>query len=248
MANDHLSELMALAGRLIDGEQQGGVREHALAMGLPLSTAHRHVAALVNGGMVQRTARGRYCPGPSLLALAGRIDLHASLAALARPVLRDLAAALHCSAHLGVLENQMVSYLAKAGNDPQIFSREGLQLEAYCSAVGKILLAALPPATLDAYLAEGGFVALTPHTKVLPDLIAQELAETRERGFALDRQEIAEGLNCVALPIVGPNGHICAAISVSSFGWSLDEATQARILQEMQPRVTALSQQIGAPS
>lgn len=247
MASDHLIELMALAGRLIDrgGGQGRSVRDHADELGLPLSTAHRHVATLVGAGMVQRAARGRYCPGPRLLALSGRLALRATMVDLARPLLRELTDVLSCTAHLGVLENQMVSYLVKEGDNGRIFSREGLQLEAYCSALGKILLAGLEPQQREAYLADDEFVALTPYTKVRPDLIAAELDGVHRSGFALDLEEVCEGLRCLALPVFGPEG-ICAAISVSRFDWRLDAAEQALALREMRPRVAALSRQLGA--
>jgi IclR family transcriptional regulator, acetate operon repressor len=249
MTRNSLTDLIALTERLIDRSATapaGRVRDHADALGLPLSTAHRHVATLIEAGMVQRTARGRYGPGPRLLTLLGQTHVHDTLTDLARPVLADLAASLQCTAHLGVLDNQMVSYLAKSGRDPQIISREGMQLEAYCSALGKVLLSGLDRAALDAYLAEDEFVALTPHTKVSPAQIAAELEQVRLAGYALDRQEICEGLFCLAVPVFGPAGRIVAAISVSRFDGLFDGPDQARIAADIRRRVDALSQRLGA--
>jgi DNA-binding IclR family transcriptional regulator len=248
MTRSSLTELIALTERLIDRNATGPVgtvRDHAAALGLPLSTAHRHVAALVEAGMVQRTARGRYGPGPRLLALLGRTQWQDTLIDLARPVLADLAESLQCTAHLGILDNQMVSYLAKSG-DAAVISREGMQLEAYCSALGKVLLSGLDQTALGAYLSDDEFVALTPHTKVSPALIAAELVEVRAAGFALDRQEICEGLYCLAVPVFAAAGRMVAAISISRFDALFDGPDQSRIVGEVRLCVDALSRKLGA--
>ena len=136
------------------------------------------VAAFERGGLVVRGERGRYGAGLGLAELsalyrqAGRF-----LARAGRPELRRLAREMKRTAHLGVLEaDAMVTYLVKeaAGNMP-IFTREMLQLEAYCTGVGKVLLAHLDDSAREIYLAGGPFVSLTDNTLTDPGLLRAEL-------------------------------------------------------------------------
>jgi IclR family transcriptional regulator, acetate operon repressor len=94
----------------------------------------------------------------------------------------------------------------------------GMQLEAYCSGIGKVLLAHLPKAACEDYLAAGPFVALTSRTIVDPDLLRAELANVRHQGFAVDNHEVAEDLRCIAVPLRRPDGEVVAAVSVSQLG------------------------------
>jgi DNA-binding IclR family transcriptional regulator len=196
----------------------GGRSIAALArdIGVPVATAHRQVATLTAAGYLARSATGRHLAGPRLLRLAHLLDEKQVIAHAAATVLHRLAAKVGSIVQLGTLENDMVTYRLKTGRGAQdLFTRTGLQLEAYCSGIGKVLLAHLPPAEQQAYLAAGPFVALTPRTITDPARLATTLIEVRERGYASDDGEIAEDLACLAVPIHAPDGRVPAAISVS---------------------------------
>ncbi|WP_235537515.1 IclR family transcriptional regulator [Sphingomonas sp. Root1294] len=108
----------------------------------------------------------------------------------------------------------MMTYLLKEG-DPAgtAISGPDMQLEAYCSGLGKVLLAHLSKEELDAYLATAPFVALTPSTIISSGALRAELALTRERGYALDQGEMFDGFICIAVPVrIG--GRVVAAISL----------------------------------
>lgn len=197
---------------------------------LPLATVHRLVATLEARGFVARAGRGAIVAGPALLGLARGLDSHAHLASLARPVVAALARRTGSLAQLGVLEGEMVTYLVKEGRARDaLFSREGMQLEAYCSALGKVLLAAQPQAERARYLAGGPFVALTDRTIVDPALLAAEFERVAARGFATDEGEIDSGLACLAVPVRGAGGRVVAALSLSSRG-RIRRTQEARLL------------------
>ena len=185
----------------------------ARAMGLPVATAYRLAASLVSQRYLIAAGNGRYFAGP---AMTGSYSLRPALVAVGRPVVKTLARETGCTAHLGVLDDDMVTYLIKAGRrNPYVFTEEGKQLEAYCSGIGKVLLAALPDANLAAYFANGPFVALTANTITDPEAIAAEIDTVRYHGYARDEEEIALGLRCLAVGIEGPDGHAIAALSIS---------------------------------
>lgn len=108
----------------------------------------------------------------------------------------------------------MMTYLLKEGDHHgAVISKPNMQLEAYCSGLGKALLAHLPREELDAYIATAPFVALTPRTIISADALRAELARVRNRGFALDRAEMFDGFICIAAPI-RVDGRVVAAISL----------------------------------
>ena len=199
--------------------QDGGRRpltEVAAAIGLSRASAHRAASMLQGSGYLIRSRRGYYHAGPMLAALGQAARAEAVVAGIARPILAGLARRLGCLAHFGVFEQDMVTYLLKEGAGKDVlFTRADMQLEAYCSGLGKVLLAAQEEEALAAYLDNGPFVRLTPHTLVEPDDLRREIARARDQGFALDRFEAAEDLFCIAVPLRDGAGQVFAAVSLS---------------------------------
>lgn len=188
----------------------------AAATGLPSATVHRLVRTLETRGFLVRPERGIVVPGPTLTAIAASFGAHDRLAACARPIVRRLAQAARAPAQLAVFDGDMATYLVKEGADSAaLFTREGEQLEAYCSALGKVLLAGLLPAERATYLADGPFVALTERTITDPARLDEELTRAAASGFATDDGEADANLFCLAVPVRGADGAVIAALSLS---------------------------------
>ncbi|WP_420540993.1 IclR family transcriptional regulator [Novosphingobium humi] len=188
----------------------------ATAIGLPVATAHRQVATLVAEDFLARLPARQFGPGKRLMRLIQMFDEKQVIATAAASTLHRLAADLDCVVQLGTLESDMVTYRIKTGAKAgDLFTRVGLQLEAYCSGIGKVLLAHLPEAQREAYLATGPFPALTAHTITSPAKLRQELVQVMRDGLARDMEETAEGLSCVAVPVAMPDGRVLVAISAS---------------------------------
>jgi len=155
--------------------------------GLPFSTVHRISAHLIDRGYVVRLRRGQYQLGPSAFALGRNSSMRRLLTDAGRLFLAKLAKQCRTHVHLGIFEDDMVTYLANASFGRDDFTvREGMQLEAYCSGIGKILLAHLPQPEREAYLSQGDFVALTSNTIVDRIALGRELKTVHERGWATD--------------------------------------------------------------
>ncbi|WP_374346513.1 IclR family transcriptional regulator [Phenylobacterium sp.] len=184
----------------------------ASALGFAPSSARRTLHALEETGLVTRIARGRYAGSERLSALASRIDPHRRLIEAARTPLRKLATATRATTHLGIFDGDMVTYLVKEGS-ASVFTRERGQLEAYCTGIGKALLAQVSRDKLETYL-RGEFVRLTAQTLTEPDALRAEIDVTRDRGFAIDDREMADNIACVAMP-VKLSDRVIAAISIS---------------------------------
>ena len=218
----------------------------AHACGLPRSTAHRLVAPLIAQRYVVILGRGRYFVGPGALALSRGTSWRDLLIALARPLVASLSRQCRAHAHLGLFEGSMVTYAVKQSfGRSRLFSREGAQLEAYCSAVGKALLAQLDEPSLEHYLAQDNFVALTSHTIIDPAALRAEIDASRERGWAAEYGEIMPELGCVAVPVVlGPGGEL-AALSLSFQGDTAEPARMSRHVPAMQDIAGLIAARLG---
>ncbi len=211
-----LKRTLAMLEAVIADDEQCNLTELARKIGMPKATAHRQVTTLVAEGYLMATRGGRHVAGARLLSLLRRLDEKQIIANVAAPLLHDLAARVRSVVQLGTFENDMVTYRIKTGMGADaLFTRIGMQLEAYCSGIGKVLLANLADAAREAYLAGGPFVALTDRTIVEPDRLRAELDVVRRQGFAIDDEEVAPGLRCMAVPLRTSDGRVVTAISVS---------------------------------
>jgi len=211
-----LKRTLAMLEAIVADGGRSSVSELARQIGMPLATAHRQVTTLVAEDYLAPSSGGRHVAGMRLLGLLHRLDEKQIIANVAAPLLDKLASRVRSVVQLGTLENDMVTYRLKTGRGAQdLFTKVGMQLEAYCSAIGKVLLANLPEDRREAYLASGPFVAVTERTIIEPAGLRRELDEVRNRGFAIDDEEIAPGLRCMAVPLRRQDGTVLAAVSVS---------------------------------
>ena len=185
--------------------------------GLAKPTVHRLLAELTGWDVVERTPTGIRL-GMRLFELGQLVPRQRGLLEAAAPFLADLFEATHETVHLAVPDGTEVVYVQKLDGrrGPKVSSRVGGRMPAHCTGVGKALLAFGPPERLGTVL-EAGLTRLTPRTIIAPGLLRTELAATRERGVALEREESAVGITCVAAPVFDADGTAIAAISIT--GW-----------------------------
>lgn len=209
---------MSVLQLVLDGREPIEIDEVSERTGVPVSTAYRYLTTLARSGLVFRAKRGVYLPNPAFLKNLARFDANSILVDIARPALLDLGRELATTVHFGVLEDDMVNYIVKVSHEgTATFTRENQQLEAYCSAIGKVLLAGLPDLEKEAYLASGTFPSLTPKTLTEPDDIRRELGVTQAQGYGVDDAEIDLTLFCLAVPVRDGCGRMLGALS-ASFG------------------------------
>ncbi|CAN5373491.1 IclR family transcriptional regulator [soil metagenome] len=213
---------LEIFNRILMDRGRSRIVDLVVDMDLSRTTLHRLLVELQRHGLAMRIGRGRYDVGLAIARAAPSVTVNGQLAAAARDPLRRLVKSCGLSAHLGVFENDMVTYLVKAPSPTSAveFTRENGQLEAYCSGIGKILLAHLPEDQRSAYLAAGPFVPLTDRTITDPARLSACLRAARSEGHASDEGEIAEGLRCIATPVRLRDGAVVAAISISMTGQS----------------------------
>ena len=185
----------------------------------PKATLYRFLQTLTHQGMLQMDAEtGAYSPGMRLVRLAHSAWALSSLAPIARPHVDSLAALTGETVHLAQLDGGQVLYVDKrnAAKPVDMFAQAGKVGPAYCTGVGKAMLAYLPPDQLEAALSRQSFYRHTAHTLDSPAALRAELEAIRTRGHAFDREEHEAGIICCAVPILSRSGKVLGAISVTS--------------------------------
>lgn len=192
-------------------------KDYCAHTGIPTPNLYRYLDVLIKSGLLVRVRRNHYLPHPNFLKLLAPFDTKKVLGSIVRPLLEQAAPQIQATLHFGVLENDMVTYVAKVDNQEMgLFTQENIQLEAYCSAIGKCLLAALPKNELDDYLSAFEFPRLTDNTLTDPVDIRREIAKTLRRGYGVDNREILDELVCIAVPITLRNSDTIGAVSAAS--------------------------------
>ncbi len=187
-------------------------------LGLNKSTTFRILHQLEEAGYLERSPDSlKFRLGFKLHHLGSLVDGITEIRRLAHPVLEELTKACDETVHLVVLHRGEALYLDKIEGRRaiRVVSRVGMKLPAHCSGVGKILLASLPDGAVGKILKERGLHRFTANTITEREALGRELAGVREKGYAIDSEEIEVGLKCVAAPVRDGNGEVIAAISIS---------------------------------
>jgi IclR family transcriptional regulator, KDG regulon repressor len=185
----------------------------------PKATLYRLVQTLTNQGMLSYDDDlGTYALGVRLVRLAHAAWTQSSLAPIARPYLDELAHKTGETIHLAQLDLGQVLYVDKrnAAKPVDMFSSAGKVGPAYCTGVGKAMMAFLDEAALQASISRQSFHRFTPNTLDTPELLRAELATIRACGHCFDREEHEPGIICCAVPILTRTGRVLGAVSVTS--------------------------------
>ncbi len=217
-----------LLEHLAEAAQPPTLSELSRALGVGKSSVHGLLQALEDLGWVARVGPG-YGIGPGFLDLARRAAATGDLATLARPVLERLAEDLGEAAFVGVSRGETVVVLdwVEGRGDLRLSSRPGLALPRFAGALGKVFLAALPPAGARAALEGVALPRFTERSVTDPAEFLREVEATRARGYAVDDEEYLRGVRAVAAPI-SRGGQAVAALWVAGFATRLTDGRLAR--------------------
>ncbi|MET9491199.1 IclR family transcriptional regulator [Nocardia sp. NPDC006630] len=191
--------------------------------GLPRSTTHRILEQLVRLRWLERTGRD-YVLGPRALGLGGREVGHGALRAAAFPLLQELSVRTERVVHLAVLDGAETCYLDKFGGKAaaRVPSVVGGRVPAHCTAVGKSMLAWLPPEQIDE-LYRGHLATRTARSIHDRDVLHRELIRIRARkGLAFESGECFPQIACVGAAVRSPEGPVAAVSLVGSSQSALD--------------------------
>jgi IclR family acetate operon transcriptional repressor len=226
-----LEVLEALARRR-DGATLSGLSR---SLGSPKSSLLYLLRPMTRLGYLVRSPDGHYRLGPAAFTLAMAALSNRELPEMARPFLEDLAATSGETALLATIAGDAPAavYIDKveSQNTVRYMARIGERRPLYCSAIGKLLLAYLPPVKRQEYLKTTRLKALTPKTPVTRAALRRELDEIRSTGLSVSVDEITLGAAGVAAPVFDRSGEVVAGLVLG--------APSQRVLAE-QPRLAAL--------
>jgi IclR family acetate operon transcriptional repressor len=219
--------------------------ELATRTGIPRPTVFRLLTTLEQAGFVAKLS-GEYQLGVKCFILGNIVASTLDLREIARPHLQRLRDATGETVHLAVLEGWQVLYLERLQSPHPIGfmrSRVGAVVPAYCTGLGKTLLAFRPPDDVEAWLRTQTLKAMTPDTITSSRRLVKELRAICQRGYGVDEQEHELGVRCVAAPITNHAGEVVAAISVAG---PADRMPRPLIESTMAATVAAAARAISA--
>lgn len=198
--------------------------EIAERLGVSRTTPFRLLYTLQQAGYLhQDEETKRYRLTPRVLELGFTYLQSLQLPEFAQPYLEQLRDETGASAHIGILDGQEVVYVArvaaKAVSAVQV--TVGSRLPAHATAMGKVLLAYLPPARLQERIHGSELQPYTQATKTMIAELQKELAIIREQGYAISQAEFEQGISSIAMPIFSQGGSVIAAVNIAapSFAW-----------------------------
>lgn len=191
------------------------ISEVSTASGLDRATARRCLLTLAHHGYADWDGKF-FTLTPRVLRLGTACLATMPLPQIVQPVLDHLSEEIGESSSVSILDGDEIVYVARAAQRKvmSIALMPGSRLPAYCTSMGRVLLAALPEAQALATLGGGPLPARTPHTMTAPAQVMAELRRIREQGHALIDQEVEIGLRSIAVPLLDARGRTVAAMNI----------------------------------
>ena len=232
-------------------DRELGVSELARRLGLATSTVHRLLATLTDERLLERDARaGTYRLGLAMHDLGAAVAPHVGLHEAAMPAMAGLRHQTGETVQLAVLDGLESVYVERleSPHTVRIFARVGTRLPATTTSTGKVLLAFLPPADLDARLSGWVPSRPTPRSVVDAAVLRGRLAEVAARGWADNREESRLGVSSVGAPVRDAEGVVIAALSVATPTSRMSPAVLRRHVRHVVDAAAVVSRRLGGGS
>ena len=201
-----------------ENEYEMGISALAARLGLAKSTVHRLATTLVEYDILEQNREtGKYRLGLALFELGTLVRRKMDVMSEAQAQIHALADLSGETVQLAILDHLSVLYIRIRESRQAVRMSTGLgsRAPAHCTSVGKALLAYQTPEVIQQII-DNGLRRYTPNTITEGPRLIEELASVRQKGYAVDDEEIESGLRCVAAPIRDHSGRVVAAISVAA--------------------------------
>ena len=218
------------------------IAEVSVASGLDRATARRCLLTLAHHGYADYDGKF-FTLAPRVLRLGTACLATMPLPQIIQPLLDDLSDRIGQSSSVSILDGAEIVYIARAAQRKvmSIGLMPGSRLPAFCTSMGRVLLAALPEGEARAILQARPLLALTALTRTDPEGILVEMGRVRDQGYAIIDQEVEIGLRSIAVPIRNARKQTVAAVNVgvSAFHQSADDLKSAYLtdLLQIQARI-----------
>lgn len=213
------------------------------------AASHRFLTTLRDLGYVEKNDDGRFCMSFKVLELGMKKLDGFEIRNTAQPYMQEIAFAFGETVNLGYWDGTAIVHLDKI-NSTEVLRLDvgmGAIAPAYCTGLGKAILAFLPDRELNDYLVTTPLVAMSPKTITNQDKLKADIAQIRHRGYAIDNEELSLGLRCVAAPVYNHTGKPTYALSVSGPAQRMTQEKIYAIQSKLVPLCHQISRRIGAP-
>ncbi|HJV81777.1 IclR family transcriptional regulator domain-containing protein [Noviherbaspirillum sp.] len=185
--------------------------------GIPRAAVRRCLHTLKQLGYADSESNN-FSLKPKVLTLGYSYLSSTPLTVSALPCLNQISSALNESCSLAVLDENEVLYVARSATSRimSVALNTGSRLPAYCTSLGRVMLAHMPADDLDAYLAKVELKAYTHRTVVSAERLKEILEGVRENGYGIVEEELEVGLRSIAVPVRGASGNVVAALNVGA--------------------------------
>lgn len=243
-----VQRVAALLDALLARRGAASLAELAKVTGIPRPTAFRFLRTLESTGYIEKSRDG-YILGFKCLLLGGAVKGELRLSSAALPALQALRDATGETVQLAVLQDWQIVYIERILSPRAVAymrAHIGSVLPAYCTGLGKALLAYENPAQVESWATTFRFERHTPATITSARELLGELAAIRTRGYAFDREEREVGVRCVAAPVRDHAGAVIAAVSVAAPTERLPaELEGSEVALQVVACATAISERMG---
>ena len=194
------------------------ISQLSVKTGLSRAAVRRCLYTLTKLGFAGAEDGQRYALRPRMLSLSHTYTTSSNLSTAAQPILERMSQTFRESFSVATLDGDEIVYIARTQVPSRVMAVDlhiGSRLPAYCTSMGRVLLAYLPPDQLEAYLNRA---VLTPHTTrtiTTVEKLRLALRNVRRLGYAVVDQELEVGLRSLAVPVYAPNGRVVATVNLS---------------------------------
>jgi IclR family pca regulon transcriptional regulator len=193
------------------------ISQLALKTGLSRAAVRRCLYTLTKLGFAGAEDGSRYSLRPRMLTLSHTFTTSNTLSSAAQPILERMSTAHRESFSVATLDGDDIVYIART-SVTRVMSVDlhiGSRLPAFCTSMGRVLLAYLPQDQLESFLSRVILTQYTPRTINSVDKLRLALRNVRRNGYALVDQEYEIGLRSIAVPVYAGNGRVVAVVNLS---------------------------------
>jgi IclR family pca regulon transcriptional regulator len=230
-----------------------GITELSAMVGLTKSTTHRYIATLAALGYLQQDKiTRRYRLGPRAVDLGLAAINSIEVTQIAAPLLQALSDETGHTVSMAILDGTEIVYVERCRSAREssrlgidLHLHVGSRLPAYCTSMGKVLLAYRPPDTLTELIDRMDLARRGPHTLTAREPLIAALRRIRQAGWAANDEELAPGLRSVAVPLRDASGEVVAAVNIA-IHLSIWNASMESIVRRLEPPLQHTAREISA--
>jgi IclR family pca regulon transcriptional regulator len=194
------------------------ISQLSIKTGLSRAAVRRCLYTLTKLGFAGAEDGQRYALRPRMLSLSHTYTTSSTLSQSAQPILERMSSLYRESFSVATLDGDEIVYIARTQVPSRVMAVDlhiGSRLPAYCTSMGRVLLAFLPPEQLELYLNRAELIPHTTRTITSVEKLRLTLRNVRRLGYALVDQELEVGLRSLAVPVYAPNGRVVATVNLS---------------------------------